>query len=343
MANGSTMTERPNTRAVAAPLTRRPRVRAGAVIALALLAAFIVWLVVLDRDSSTTPAVPRAGAVPVSRSGLKTLAHAVGRPIYWAGPMRGFTYELTKTSDERVYIRYLPAGVAVGTNKPYLTIGTYPVQNAFAATDETSRQPDSVRMAIDKGGVAFYSKSSPTNVYVAYPGSDYQVEVYDPAPERARKLVASGRVRPVPSGGAASSGASRASPAELKALATSVGHAVYWIGAKPGTTYEVRTTSSGSVYLRYLPRGVRVGVNKPYLTIGTYPVPNAFRVTTRLSRKPGAVPIEIGSDGVAFYSEARPTNVYVAYRGVDVQIEVYDPSANRAHDLVASKVLRPVD
>jgi hypothetical protein len=97
------------------------------------------------------------------------------------------------------------------------------------------------------------------------------------------------------------------------------------------------------MYLRYLPRGVRIGVEEPHLTIGTYPMPNAFSVTERLSRKPSAVPIEIGTDGIAFYSESRPTNVYVAYQGVDVQIEVYDPSANRAHDLVASKLLLPVN
>jgi hypothetical protein len=339
------MTERADTRSAAATAGRGPRLRAGAVIAIALLAGFIVWLVLRDDGSSSTsvstPVAPRADAVPVSRSGLQTLARAVGRPIYWAGPMRGFTYELTKTSDDRVYIRYLPAGVAVGTSKPYLTIGTYPVQNAFAATTATSRQSDSVRMNIAEGGIAFYTEDSPANVYFAYPGSDYQIEVYDPSPERAQELVASGKVRPVP--GAASSGASRASPAELKALATSLGHPLYWIGEEPGMKYEVRRASGGSMYLRYLPRGVRIGVEEPHLTIGTYPMPNAFSVTERLSRKPSAVPIEIGSDGIAFYSESRPTNVYVAYQGVDVQIEVYDPSANRAHDLVASKLLLPVN
>jgi hypothetical protein len=256
--------------------------------------------------------------------------------------MHGFTYELTKASDDRVYIRYLPAGVAIGSSKPFLTIGTYRVRNAFAATDRSSRQADSVRIPLDRGGVAFYSTNSPTNVYFAYPGSDYQVEVYDPSPERARELVTSGRIRPVSAGGAAASGASKASPAELRTLAASVGHPVYWIGKQPGVTYEVRTTSSESVYLRYLPAGVHVGANKPYLTIGTYPIPNAFSATRRLSRRPGAVPIDIGSGSIAFYSEAQPTNVYVAYRGVDLQIEVYDPSPERAQDIVASNLLVPV-
>jgi hypothetical protein len=256
--------------------------------------------------------------------------------------MRGFTYELTKASDDRVYVRYLPAGVAIGTNKPYLTIGTYRVQNAFAATDRSSRQADSVRIPLEKGGVAFYSEDSPTNVYFAYPGTDYQVEVYDPSAERAQGLVASGKVRPVSAGGGASSGAAKASPAQLQAVSTSLGHPVYWIGEQPGTTYEVRTTSGGSVYLRYLPTGVRVGVDKPYLTVGTYPVQNAFSVTRRLAQRPGAVPIDVGSEAVAFYSEAQQTNVYLAYRGVDLQIEVYDPSPERAQDIVASNLLVPV-
>ena len=48
-----------------------------------------------------------------------------------------------------------------------------------------------------RGAIAVYSKSRPTNIYLAYPGSDVQIEVYDPSPAQARSLVASGRVVPV--------------------------------------------------------------------------------------------------------------------------------------------------
>jgi hypothetical protein len=340
------MTDRADSPAAkrAAPFGHRPRIRAGAVIAIALVAGFVVWLVVRDGGSSSPAPAPRAGAVPVSLVGLKTLARAVGRPIYWAGPMRGFTYELTKTSDDRVFIRYLPSGVAVGTDKPYLTIGTYPIQNAFGATKKVSRQDDSVRIPIGNGDIAFYTQNSPTNVYFAYRGSDYQVEVYSPSASQAQQLVASGRVRPVPPGRAGtpgSSGAARVSPSQLTALAASLEHAVYWAGPEPEVAYELTRTSGGSVYVRYLPRGVRIGTKKPYLTIGTYPVANAFSVTGALSRKPGAVRIAI-ENGVAFYDDARPTNVYFAYRGADLQVEVYDPSAARAQDLVASNRIVPV-
>ena len=93
-------------------------------------------------------------------------------------------------------VRYLPAGEKVGTKTPYLTIGTYPMKKAFAVTSRVARSSSSVRLPIGHGGVAFYSRSAPTSVYVAYPGYDYQVEVFDPSPAQARSIAA-GRLVPV--------------------------------------------------------------------------------------------------------------------------------------------------
>jgi len=42
------------------------------------------------------------------------------------------------------------------------------------------------------------------------------------------------------------------------------------------------------------------------------------------------------------YSRARPTSVYVAFRKVDYQIEVYDPSARRAMQLVRSGLVTAI-
>ncbi len=38
------------------------------------------------------------------------------------------------------------------------------------------------------------SKSSKTNVYLAYPNEDVQVEVYSPVPGEAAKLVSQGKI-----------------------------------------------------------------------------------------------------------------------------------------------------
>jgi hypothetical protein len=48
-----------------------------------------------------------------------------------------------------------------------------------------------------KAGVAFYMKAKPLSVYVAFPDSKYQIEVYSPTPKVARHLVAAGRVTQV--------------------------------------------------------------------------------------------------------------------------------------------------
>jgi hypothetical protein len=124
--------------------------------------------------------------------------------------------------------------------------------------------------------------------------------------------------------------------AELKALAAKVAHPTYWAGPRSGVTYEVTKNAKGVVYVRYLPRGVKVGSTKPYLTIATYPDPRALAKMQSLIGRSDWTPIVTGGQAIAAYNTDHPTSVYIAYPGVDVQVEVYDPSAQRAHDLVAS-------
>ena len=50
------------------------------------------------------------GSAAVSTSALSSWVATVGHPVYWAGPEHGYRYELTHTTDGRIYIRYLPAG-----------------------------------------------------------------------------------------------------------------------------------------------------------------------------------------------------------------------------------------
>jgi hypothetical protein len=176
---------------------RRPRFRLTAVAAVALVIGLLVWLFVRGGDSSVSSPVPKdATHVPISEDALKTLSAALGSPIYWVGPRTGYTYELDKTDDNRVYIRYLPAGVDVGSSKLLLTVGTYPVADAYALTLKLAKKSTAVKLRIGNGGVAFYNRASPTSVFFALPRIDYQVEVFDPSPARARQLVVSGRVRP---------------------------------------------------------------------------------------------------------------------------------------------------
>ncbi len=325
-------------------LIRRPQFRVGAVVAVALLIAFGVWVYVRGNHSSSHAPVPvRAGAVPVTPAVLGALAASSSSPLYWAGPRPGFTYELTKTADGRVFIRYLPHGVPVGTVEPYLTVGTYPIADAFAVTSTLAHEHGAVQVAVPGGGVGFYDTSSPTNVYLAFPNTKYQIEVYDPAADQARRLVAAGRIAPVSSTGRSSSTvATAASVSRLRALSVALGHPIYWAGARSGVTYELTRAPGGHVFVRYLPPGAEIGTDRPYLTIGTYPMNNAFALTDALSKDASSVRVAVGNGGVAFYARARPTNVYLSYPGSNIQVEVFDPTAGAARRLVAAQRIASV-
>jgi hypothetical protein len=194
--------------------TRKRSLSIGAVVAVALAAAFVVWLVVRDDDSNsstsavTTPrgvtTTPRTttSATPILEAAsiqtLKTVPALVGHPVYWSGPKPGITYELTRTSDDRIFIRYLPKGVKVGDRRAdALIVATYPVPNAFRAVGLAAKEKGARTFAVPGGGKAVLNKSAPKNVYFAFPRSNYQVEVYSPLSGRARSLVVAGKIRPV--------------------------------------------------------------------------------------------------------------------------------------------------
>jgi hypothetical protein len=179
------------------PSAQARRVRAGTALAVALAVAFGAWLVLRERGGDTpAPDGPVSSGASVSQ--LRALSDQAGHPVYWAGRLGNHTYELTRPTDGNVYVRYLPPGVRIGDPQPdYTTVGTYPRPRALRGLRRVSRQPGAVSFAVADGGIAVYSRDRPGSVYLAFPGEDVQVEVYDPAPRKARRLVRSGRVRPI--------------------------------------------------------------------------------------------------------------------------------------------------
>lgn len=182
---------------------RFPQVRLGAVIAVALAAGIGAWLLLRDGGDEATPETPApvttSGPEPISLAALRARAAAIEQPVYWAGRLPGRTFELTE-SPGRIYVRYLPKGAEVGATKPYLTVATYRHPNAFAATTAVAGREGAVRIAVGSRAIAFFSRSKPTSVYLAYRGSPYQVEVFHPVARIAHNLVSSRRVRPIRSG-----------------------------------------------------------------------------------------------------------------------------------------------
>jgi hypothetical protein len=181
-------------------------VRIGAVIAIAAVAAFLVWFFAIrdtgdsDNGGSGGTAQNVLGPVAATEADIADLAKKNDQEIFWAGNQPGTSdLELTQTADGNVYVRYLTGNASIGTPKPsYLTVGTYPFPDAFHALKVIADRPGAVTKDVADGGLAVTNTNAPTSVYLAYPDQDFQVEVYDSDPTKALDLVTSGDIQPVP-------------------------------------------------------------------------------------------------------------------------------------------------
>jgi hypothetical protein len=181
------------TASVSSPRRRR-LLWLGLVAAAAVaVVAVVAWLVFRD-DGSSTPQPSAADNAPVlvTAATLRTIARVVPQPIYWAGPEAGTKYELTRAANGDVYVRYLPEGVKAGGEEgKHLIVATYPFEGAYAALQKVGGGQE---RQVPGGGIAVPAQD-PKSVHVAFPGVDYQVEVYDPSPEKALEVATSGRVK----------------------------------------------------------------------------------------------------------------------------------------------------
>jgi len=183
------------------PLGRLP---ISAVVVLVVAVVVLIWLLFLrgdDDDSSTEPAGSGSQAEKtvevVSEDELADAVADVGYPVYWIGPRAGVEYEVTKITDGRTYVRYLPEGEEPETKTPFLTVANYQQDNAYQVLDELASETGQEVFDVDGGGRALQRADSDTGLYVALPGDNTQIEVFDPEPGQARELVESGAVVPV--------------------------------------------------------------------------------------------------------------------------------------------------
>lgn len=172
---------------------RRLAFASAALVVLAAAAA--AGFLFLRGDERPDPS--RAGApIAMSAATLTSFASSHGDPVYWAGPMTSRKLELTDTS-AGTFVRYLPQSAPVGDSKRAITVATYPLRNAYATAAGRATSPQMTSRETAGGGVAVWSRTRPTSVYLAFPKIPHLVEVYAPDADQARALALSGRIRPV--------------------------------------------------------------------------------------------------------------------------------------------------
>jgi len=172
------------------------RIRTYIALALVGLAAvlLVVWLVSGDDDASSGDS---GEARIVSAAELEDAVADEPEPVYWAGEQEGAEVELSRPEEGLTYVRYLTDGADAGDPRAeFLTVGTYVQPAAVETLRKQGREPGGVLGKAPGDAVVYFSQEEPKSVYLAYPGVDVQIEVFDPNFTRALQLVNSGQIVP---------------------------------------------------------------------------------------------------------------------------------------------------
>lgn len=132
---------------------------------------------------------------------------------------------------------------------------------------------------------------------------------------------------------------------ELAERAAALGQPIYWAGPVPGTVLELEQLGGEEgVRVRYLPEGSDVGEAPPEaLTVGSYPLAEANAALERFAAEPGSVTRQGPNGREVVYSEEKPTSAYFVDPEGSVQVEVYDPSPQKALSLALAGKVAPAE
>lgn len=134
------------------------------------------------------------------------------------------------------------------------------------------------------------------------------------------------------------------SESELISQAGGLEHAVFWVGSRPGTeSYELTTAGGGNIYIRYLSDGAKAGDPRPdFLTIGTYPVPNAKEALHKAQKTHTGYNLT-SHEGYETLEGKSGTDAYVVFDDQpELQIEIFSPNPGEAAELATSGALAPL-
>ena len=163
----------------------------------ALISSGLTYVITSSSNSSQAPTVSTsnfteviAGKVALTEDELIDAVKQLGADVYWAGPVKGAKYTLAVPADGQAYVRYLPDGQGIeDTNPNYVVIATYTTTDAFTATQAAGNTSNGVSFISPAGAAVYYSKDTPTNVYVAYPNLNYQIEIFNPIAATALEIA----------------------------------------------------------------------------------------------------------------------------------------------------------
>ena len=163
----------------------------------------------LRPDSGRSPASRRVGpgypgpqelrlrprAAAVSPAGLESAATRLGQPIYWAGPETDATYELSQTSEGRVFVRVPAAWRCSWRYEAVPNDRHLPFDLCVRGHPRSGEEPRTLRRSSSTTAESLcttrrVARASTSPIRT----SNYQIEVFDPTPGNAPELVRSGTI-----------------------------------------------------------------------------------------------------------------------------------------------------
>jgi hypothetical protein len=171
---------------------KKPAVRAAIALGAVILLVVVIVLISSGGESSGGES---GGAEIVSADALREDVAGGEAPVYWAGERRGTEIELSQPGGGRTFVRYLSGGAEAGDPHPnFLTVGTYAVANPVSALRKLGKRPGGVVGSAPGHAIVYFNKVEPHSVFLAYPGVEVEIEVYDPDFTHALQLVNSGQI-----------------------------------------------------------------------------------------------------------------------------------------------------
>lgn len=166
--------------------------RSAAIVVLALSLALLAGCG--GSDSSTSQTASSGAAEIVSADSLRETASSA-IPIYWAGEQDGTDLELSRPDGKRTYVRYLTGDAKAGDKRAdFLTVSTYAQPNAATSLRRQAKRSGGTISHAPGNATVYSDRASSQSVYLAFPGTSVEVEVFDPSFKRALRLVESGQI-----------------------------------------------------------------------------------------------------------------------------------------------------
>ncbi len=129
------------------------------------------------------------------------------------------------------------------------------------------------------------------------------------------------------------------SESELKTYGDS--HApVYWAGPMDDVNYEITQASTGSTFIRYVPKSEPAGTSKETLTVATYPEQQGYKRLQDAATEQNMGSQITNSGALVVVNPNAPLSTYFSFPDASFQVEVFSPTPDESKQKVLDGNIR---